>query len=255
MQNKTSKRLFGTKTNSKNYNPLALPNNYATFAHEFHHIFSISTSPPFHKIGGISFTPKHSPEKNFRKFFYINLSPKVTSLRISGAKNYDSFQVTFFYIFGAKNYVFLGRTFSYFYGAKNYGDEILFVAPQIGGCPSFIPALCPLSLLPLWSPLYLSSIQKATNLNIFLVWLCVLSGKSETQKVENQTNIYFCCGFRLCDCLFVLLLSLLSYWYGWLWCVIRPPSGQKQTKTGYFKKNPYYVMCFVGFLRYHKRQI
>ena len=79
---------------------------------------------------GQLFFPKHSPEKNFRKFFYFNHSPKVTSLRISGAKNYDSFQVTFFYIFGAKNYVFLGRTFFYFYGAKNYGDKILFFEPK-----------------------------------------------------------------------------------------------------------------------------
>ena len=53
---------------------------------------------------------------------------------------------------------------------------------------------------------------------------------------------------------FVLLLALWSYCYGWLWCVTRPPSGQKQTKTSYFKINPYYVKCFVGFLRYQKRQ-
>ena len=53
---------------------------------------------------------------------------------------------------------------------------------------------------------------------------------------------------------FVLLLALLSYRFGWLCCVLRPPSGQKQTKTSYFKKNPYCVRCFLGILRYQKRQ-
>ena len=52
----------------------------------------------------------------------------------------------------------------------------------------------------------------------------------------------------------MLLLLLLSYWYGWLCCVLRPPSGQKQTKTSNFKINPYHVRCFVGNLGYQKRQ-
>ena len=97
-QNKTSKRLFGTKINSKNCNPLAFQNNSTTFASEYisHLLFIISTSPSISaKIGGFSFTPETFPRKNFWKIFYIN----------------QSFGADFFLYFRCEKLCFLGANF------------------------------------------------------------------------------------------------------------------------------------------------
>ena len=142
-----------------------------------------------------------------------------------------------------------GELFSTFMVRKIMGMKSFCRSANRGG-PSFIPALCPLSLLPL----YLSSIQKATNLNIF--WYGLVFCRDIWRLRREKTKQIFSFGVVLCSvsAFFVLLLALLSYWYGWLCCVLRPPSGQKQTKTCYFQINPYLVMCFLGNLRYQKRQ-
>ena len=127
--------------------------------------------------------------------------------------------------------------------------------PNRGGCPSFILALCPpLSPPSLWSPLYLSIIQKATNLNIF--WCGLVFCRENRRLWREKIKQIFSFGVVLgsVSAFFVLLLSLLSYLFGWLCCVIPPPSWQKQTKTCYFQINPYLVRCFVGFFGDQKRQ-
>ena len=109
-----------------------------------------------------------------------------------------------------------------------------------------LPPLSPPSL-PLQHP-------KSNEFDYFLVWLCVLSGKSETLNRENQTNIEFWCGFRLCECLFCVAFVALVTLFWLVRCALRPPSGQKQTKTSYFKINPYYVRYFVGKIGDQKGQ-
>ena len=76
MPNKTSKRLFGTKTKWKN-SPLAIPNNFTIFAYEYHHIFSISTPPSISdKIGGSSFTPNIPTKKISENFSIATILPR-----------------------------------------------------------------------------------------------------------------------------------------------------------------------------------
>lgn len=130
MQNKTSKRLFGTKINSKNCNPPTFQNNSTTFASEYitHLLFIISTSPSISaKIGGISFTPETFPRKNFRKIFYIN----------------QSFGADFFLYFRCEKLCFSwGELFSTFMARKIMGMKgTCRSANRGGGVPSFMPFL------------------------------------------------------------------------------------------------------------------
>ena len=71
-QNKTSERLFGTKINSKNCNPLAFPNNYTTFASEYITNLSslLAPCPLSTRLGAFLLPPKHFPTNFFRNFFH-----------------------------------------------------------------------------------------------------------------------------------------------------------------------------------------
>ena len=170
-----------------------------------HPIFHILAPRPLSTRLGAFSSPKHFPTNFSRNFF-------------------QSCQGDFFLYFWCEKLCFLGANFFLLLWCEKLWGWKTFVAPQIGGgVSSFIPALCP----PLWSPLYLSSIQKATNLNIF--WYGLVFCRENLRLRREKTKQIFSFGVVLCSvtAFFVLLLSLLSYWYGWLCCVFRPPSEQK----------------------------
>ena len=154
--------------------------------------------PPFHKIGGFPFPPKHFLANFFRNFF-----PKG--------------RLTFCCIFGAENYVFLGRTFFYFYSAKNYGGKGRFSLSKWGGgvlcCMLSIIAR---SLYSACTPLLtaISSLlrhttrtKRASNLGKKgqnLIFICLILshlGDLGDNKRQN-TNIFLKCGVggALLDC-------------------------------------------------------
>ena len=126
-------------------------------------------SPSFSdKIGGISFSPNIPPKKNSENFSISTILPRWL-----------------FSVFLVRKIMTLSKwLFSIFLVRKIMGMKDLCRYPNRGGYPSFIPALCPLSLLPLWSPLYLSSIHKARIWIYFGKSWCFIGkiGYSEERK-------------------------------------------------------------------------
>lgn len=139
------------------------------------------------------------------------------------------------------------RLFSVFLVRKIMGTKHSFRSPTGGGCPSFIPALCPLSLLPLWSPLYLSSIQKARIWIYFGMALCFLGkiGDSEERKPNKCLVLvwlyalwvpFLCCYRR----------SYPTGLVGWAVCSVLH-QGKNRQKQAILKKILTVLCVFSGF--------